>query len=140
MKKIFFLCSVLAIVSCSSTKTNTGSKPLYEILTIQHDGGANIRFNEILTEEKEIKMLQGDENLRKKIQPGDINTSNFVILNMGEKTTPDYSVKVKSVTETADKIIIRIEDPGPSENAEAPEYFYPYTIIKINSKKPIMIE
>jgi hypothetical protein len=141
MKKAVLFISILLVCSCSSTKKSTASKPLYEILTTQNDGGANIRFNEILSEEKEIKMLLGDENLRKKIKPEDLKTSNFVILNMGEKNSTGYSIKVKNVVETADKIIITTEDAGPKQEIAAGEEFsYPYTIIKINSKKAIVIE
>ena len=141
MKKIVLLLFVLTMLSCSSKKTTAGAKTLYEILTTQADGGANIRFNEILTEEREIKMLQNDENLRKKIKPEDINSSNFVILNMGETTSTGTTIKIKSVEETADKIIIKVEAlPAPKENTADADYYYPYTIIKINSKKPIVIE
>ena len=68
MKKIGLLLLILFLVSCGATSTkSSGAKPLFEILTQQADGGASIRFFEILTEEKEIAMLQNDEKLKNKI-------------------------------------------------------------------------
>src|SRR6187402_1550971 len=103
MKKIavLFLIAVV-VVSCKST-SDKGTKPLYEVLTQQSTGGAQVRFFEILTEEREIKMLQNDDNLKKKIKDGDINTSNFIILNLGEQTSGGYYIGVEKVEETADK-------------------------------------
>ena len=60
-----FLIAML-LLSCGS-KSKLAYKPLYEVLTQQKDGGATIRFFEILNEAKEIKMLLNDSNLRKKI-------------------------------------------------------------------------
>ena len=59
-KGIVFCALVLFLFSCSSSK-NGLNKPVYEILTVNNDGGANIKFYEILTEPKEIMMLLGDE-------------------------------------------------------------------------------
>lgn len=141
MKKIPFLLLVLFLIGCSSKLKTTGTKPLYEILSTQSDGGASIRFFEILTEEKEIKMLQNDDDLKTKITADDLNTSNFVILNMGEKATPDYTIAVEKVEETPDKIIITTRDQNPKESLTADQdvYYYPYTIVKINSKKTIEV-
>ncbi len=141
MRIIFVFATVFLLAACSSTK-NTGDNSLYQVLTMQSNGGASIRFNEILTEEKEIRMLQYDENLRKKINPQDLTRSNFVIINLGEKNTDGYQIRVKSVEELSDKIVITTEEVAPN-NPETPEadiYFFPYTIIKVNSKKPIQIQ
>jgi len=142
MKKIFAAFLVLFLISCSTTHKSTASKQLYEILTQQDDGGATIRFFEILSEEREIKMLQNDPLLKDKISAQDINAANFVILNMGEKTTQGYNIKVKNVEETASKIIITVEDIAPkiAGVAENEVFYYPYTIVKVNSKKEITIQ
>ena len=132
---------ILCVTACSPKVLPTGEKQLYEVLTRQNDGGANIRFYEILTEPREIKMLQNDDNLKKKIRAEDITTANFVILNLGEKNSGGYSINIKSVTETSDKIIITVEEVGPKQNEMATSVMsYPYTIVKVNSKKPIVIQ
>jgi len=142
MKKALILFSLLFLISCSTSHKTVESKPLYEILSSQEDGGATIRFFEILSEEREIKMLQNDEFLKNKINADDTKTANFVILNMGEKTTLGYSISVQNVEETTSKIIITTKDNEPkSKRVEEKEvFYYPYTIVKVNSKKEIVIQ
>ena len=142
MKKGLSILIILFLISCGTKRSATESKPLFEILTTQEDGGATIRFFEILTEEKEIKMLQNDALLKNKISAQDLNTANFVILNMGEKNTLGYTIDVKSVEETQDKIIITVRDVAPKTAgvAENEIFYYPYSILKINSKKEISIQ
>lgn len=88
MKKLPIIFLTLFLFSCgaSSTKTSAANS-LYEVLTQQADGGASIQFFEILSDQREIAMLQNDEKLKNKIKPTDIQTSNFIVLNMGEKTS-----------------------------------------------------
>lgn len=142
MKKVLSIFIILFLIGCSTKQSATESKPLLEILTTQEDGGASIRFFEILTEEKEIKMLQNDALLKNKISAQDLNTANFVILNMGEKNTLGHTIDVKSVEETQDKIIITVRDVAPIKVglAEQEIFYYPYSILKINSKKEISIQ
>ncbi len=141
MKKLALSLMTLFLFSCSSTKTDTSSKPLYEVLTEQNNGGADIRFFEILTEEKEIKMLQGDENLKNKIKPDDINKANFVILNLGEKSSGGHSIEVVKAEETATQIILTIKENAPKPGEMTMTVMSnPYTIVKVNSKKEIVIK
>ena len=141
MKKYLLLIVILVLYSCSSTK-NTISKPLYEVLSVTNDGGATIKFYEILTESKEINMLLGDETLRKLIKPKDISESNFLILNAGPTKESYNRIKVEKIVETATEIEIYIKDT--QKNIEATQQDettkYPYSVVKINSKKPIVIK
>jgi len=141
MRKAIPVLLVLFLASCSSTKTAV-NKPLYEVLTTNDDGGAHIKFYEILTESKEIMMLLGDETLRKKIKKDDTATSSFIILNSGPTKESYNRVKVEKVVETATEILVYVKDTQKSteENLADENISYPYTIIKINSKKPIVIK
>lgn len=131
----------LLLFSCKSTNKTTETNVIYEVLTEQNNGGANFRFYEILTEEKEIKMLLNDPNLKNKIKPTDIKTCNFVILNMGEQSANNKIIKVKKVEETPDRILIYLEDgKESSDKINNSEIATPYTIIKIYSKKEILIQ
>ena len=141
IKKIVIIFVVLIITSCSSNSKVTTTKPLFEVLSQQNDGGAGIRFFEILSEPNEIKMLLSDDNLKQKIDANDITSCNFIILNMGEKKTNGYSITIKSIQETTDKIIIETVDKEPEKTSSTDtNYVYPYSIIKINSKKEIVIK
>lgn len=141
MKKILFSVLTLILVSCSSTVKTTVKKQLFEVVAQQSDGGANIRFFEILSEPKEIEILLHDEKLKGKIEQSDIQNSNFVILNMGEKTSSGYQIGVESVSETDKNIIITVKETIPDPNAMTLQVItYPYCIVKINSKKEIVIK
>ncbi|WP_318640428.1 protease complex subunit PrcB family protein [Flavobacterium ardleyense] len=142
MKKVAILLSGIFIVACSSQKNQKDSKhPLYEVLLQSDQDGADIQFYEILSEANEITMLLGDPDLRKKINEDDIKTANFVILNMGEKTSAGYSIGVDSVVEEADKIILTVKENSPQKGAmTASVMTYPFAIVKINSKKKIEIK
>lgn len=142
IRKVSVLTILLVLIGCGTKRSVSETPPLFEVLTQQEDGGASIRFFEILSEEREIRMLQNDELLKNKISSNDLKTANFVILNMGEKTTLGYKIGVKSVEETPSQIIIKVEDSEPRSilTAEKDVYYYPYSIVKVNSKKEIVIQ
>lgn len=142
MKKgIGSLVLVLVLFSCKTVMKVPENKPLYEVLLQQSNGGGNINFYEILTESKEIKMLLNDEQLAGKINANDVLQSNFVILNMGEKPTGGYAITVDSVTETDKNIIVKVKQISPEPGAMLMQSItYPYAVVKINSKKEIVIK
>ncbi|CAM2984980.1 protease complex subunit PrcB family protein [Flavobacterium frigoris] len=142
MKKISSVFIIFLLVSCGATVIKeTGKSPLFEVLTQQSDGGGNIHFYEILTEPNEIKMLQNDKQLKNKITAIDVQRSNFVILNMGEKSTGGYSVAVESVQETEKNIIINVKESSPELGTMVSQVItYPFCVVKINSKKEIIIK
>lgn len=142
MKKISLLFLTLILISCGATSTKTAVKrPLFEVLTQQSYGGANIQFFEILSEPNEIKMLQNDDKLRKKIKPNDIQNSNFIVLNMGEKPTTGFKIGVESAIETDKNIVITVKESSPETGAIVSQLVTnPYCVVRINSKKEIIIK
>jgi hypothetical protein len=134
-------CIALFLMACSSGKSGAG-KPLFEVLTVNDDGGANIKFYEVLSEPKEINMLLGDETLRKKIKPTDTTASTFVILNAGPTRETANHIKIVKVLETATEIQVFVNDTQNNTPIDLSDEDtrYPYTIVKINSKKPIVIK
>jgi hypothetical protein len=140
MKKVISVLVVFVLVSCGAKKASN-TNALYEVLTTQSDGGGNIKFFEILTEPNEIKMLENDPLLSSKMKHDDISTSNYIILNMGEKNTGGYSIAVEKVEETDKNIIITVKENSPAPDAMTMQVItYPYTVVKIHSKKPILIQ
>lgn len=142
MKKIIVLLVAVALVSCGATVTKSSEKSsLYEVLTQQTNGGASIRFFEILSEPNEIAMLQNDENLKNKISSNDVQTANFIVLNMGEKTSGGYSIGIDSVIETDKNIVITIKETNPEPGSMVTQAFTnPFCVVKINSKKEIIFK
>lgn len=141
MKKIALVLLTVLLFSCASTNKTADKSPLFEVLTQQNDGGASIHFFEILSEPNEIKMLQGDENLKSKIGLNDIQTSNFVILNMGQKTTGGYKIGIENVVETDKNIIITVKETIPEPGGVVTQVFTnPFCVVRINSKKEIIFK
>lgn len=140
MKKVVSVLAIFILISCGAKKS-ASSTALYEVLTTQSDGGGNIKFFEILTEPNEIKMLENDPLLADKVKNNDTNSANYVILNMGEKNTSGYSIDVVNVEETDKNIIITVKENSPAADAMTMQVIsYPYTVVKINSKKEIIIK
>ena len=141
MKKVIWVLAVFVLISCGGTKKTSDSKGLYEILTEQSNGGGNIKFFEILSEPNEIKMLENDPLLKDKMKSSDISNSNYVILNMGEKNSGGYSIGIENVEETDKNIIITVKENNPSPDAMVTQVIsYPYTVVRIHSKKEIIIK
>lgn len=142
MKKILISLFAVVLASCSSASIKTtDANKLYEVLTQQSNGGASIRFFEILSEPSEIKMLQNDDTLKHKVSALDVQNANFVILNMGEKTTGGYSIGIENVVETDSNIIITVKETNPDPGSMVTQAFtMPFCVVKINSKKPIIFK
>ncbi len=141
MKKIAILFVIIIFASCSSKKGTDSSKQLYQVLVSSDYGGGSFEFYETITEEKEFKMLLGDEEIRKFVKPNDILTSNFILVNIGEKSTSGYKIEISKVEEFADKIVVEIKQKKPDENQSSLQVITnPYCVVKINSKKPIEIK
>jgi hypothetical protein len=141
MKKVISGLTVFVLISCGGVKKTSDAKALYEVLTEQSDGGGNIKFYEILTEPNEIKMLENDPLLAAKMKQDDISNSNYIILNMGEKNTGGYSIGVEKVEETDKNIIITVKEKSPAPDAMVMQVItYPYTVVKVHSKKEIIIK
>ncbi|CAD0007284.1 protease complex subunit PrcB family protein [Flavobacterium chungangense] len=141
MKKVISVLAVFVLISCGAKKASESNVPLYEVLTQQSDGGGNIKFFEILSEPNEILMLQNDPLLKSKMKQDDINNSNYVILNMGEKSSGGYSIGVEKVEETEKNIIITVKENAPAKDAMVIQVIsYPYTVVKVHSKKEIIVK
>lgn len=141
MRKYLLIMLGVLLYSCSSTK-NTAERPLYEVLIANNDGGANIKFYEILSESKEIKMLLGDETLGKLIKPKDITESTFLVLNSGPTKESLNRVKIEKIVETSTQIEVYIKDSQKNldPNMIDDTTKYPYTVVKVNSKKAIIFK
>jgi hypothetical protein len=86
-------------------------------------------------------MLQNDENLKNKISSNDVQTANFIVLNMGEKTSGGYSIGIDSVVETDKNIVITIKETSPEPGSMVTQAFTnPFCVVKINSKKDIIFK
>lgn len=138
-KKFSLLVFILIISSCTPTKKPIESKPLFDILFSDEFGGGSFQFYEIITEENEFKMLLSDDLIKSYVKKDDIKTSNYILVNLGEKPSGGYTIKVENVEELSDKIIVTIKEIPPSGIATS-VMTKPCYVIKIKSKKPIEIK
>lgn len=139
--KLILLILIGMLISCSTSQKTNDGKPLYEVLYQDAYAGASIQFYEIVTESKEYKMLLNDDKLKKKITANDITTSNFLILNLGERNSGGYAIAVDSIEETSESIIVTVKEvtPKPGEPVTL-AMTYPMCIVKINSKKEVIFK
>lgn len=141
MKKAVFLFTILVAISCGPTKGDANKRPLYEILTQQTNGGAKVRFFEIISQPQEFTMIKNDPELKSKIKADDINTANFLILSLGEKNSGGYAIGIESVVETDSNIIVTVKETAPDPDAMVTMGFTnPYCVVRINSKKEIIFK
>ncbi len=139
MKKYSLILFAIILTSCTSTKKPLESKPLYDVLFGSDYGGGSFQFYEIISEENEFQMLLGDDMIKSYVKKEDIKSNNFILINMGEKPTAGFTIKVESIQELADKIIVTIKEIPPQEIATS-VITKPCYVIKIKSKKTIEIK
>jgi hypothetical protein len=138
-KLLLLLIGISFLNSCKTKPFVEKPYELYEILKFDEQGGASIRFYEIVSEPNEFKMLLGDKDLKDKIKKDDISTSNFLLLNMGEKSSGGYTFEIEKVEETQESILVTIKEIEP-EGMVTTVMTYPMAIVKINSKKKIVFQ
>jgi hypothetical protein len=142
-KAVFTLIIIFTLMACSSQKKAKyeSATVLYEVL-MQHEYlGSEFKFYELVTEPNEFRMLLSMKELKGKVKEKDIETCNFLLLNSGMKSSGGYTIGIESVVETEENIIVRVLEKSPDvgENVTM-AISYPMCIVKINSKKKIVIK
>ena len=138
MKKIFSVLLVMLLAACGTHKDKSSADKMFSVLVSNDYGGNKFQFYEIISEPEEFKMFLGDKVLKRLVKPDDINTCNFLLLNMGEKDATGYKVTVTKVEELPDKVIVTVKESAPDATSKSvPDQTFPYSVVKINSKKKI---
>ncbi|MBC7494343.1 MAG: hypothetical protein H7221_04985 [Flavobacterium sp.] len=133
MKKIICFLFIVHLVSCSSNKKLVVAEPLFKIIKRNEGQGGSFKFYETITENNEFSMLVNDPDLKEILQPNDIKTANYALINLGIKPDSGYTIKVFLESETTDKIVLKIIEVLPTLANSEPSS--PLFIIKVNSKK-----
>jgi hypothetical protein len=139
IKKIAIASLFLVLFSCSSTKPPLISAVKYDVLFGSDYGGATFQFYEIISEKDEFNILLTDDMIKPYVKKDDIETCNFILVNMGEKKSEGYTLKVQKVEELPDKIIITLKEIEP-RGTVTQVTTKPCYVLKIKSKKPIEIK
>jgi hypothetical protein len=138
IKKIGPILLVITLFSCSSSKSPMISEPMYDVLFGSEYGGASFQFYEIVSDEKEFNILLTDDMIKPYVKKEDIETCNFILVNMGEKPSGGYTLEVQKVEELDNKVIVTLKEIEPKGVATT-AVTKPCYVIKIKSKKPIEI-
>jgi hypothetical protein len=139
IKKIAIASLFLVLFSCSSTKPPLISAVKYDVLFGSDYGGASFQFYEIISEKDEFNILLTDDMIKPYVKKEDIETCNFILVNMGEKRSEGYTLKVQKIEELPDKIIITLKEIEP-RGTVTQVTTKPCYVLKIKSKKPIEIK
>jgi hypothetical protein len=139
IKKNVIALLVLLLLSCSTTKPPLISAIKYDVLFRSDYGGASFQFYEIISEKDEFNILLTDDMIKPYVKKDDIETCNFILVNMGEKNAAGYTLKVQKVEELPDKIVVTLKEIEPKGNV-AQVITKPCYVLKIKSKKPIEIK
>jgi len=138
-KKIVIASLFLVLFSCSSTKPPLISAVKYDVLFGSDYGGASFQFYEIISEKDEFNILLTDDMIKPYVKKEDIETCNFILVNMGEKKSEGYTLKVQKIEELPDKIVITLKEIEP-RGTVTQLTTKPCYVLKIKSKKPIEIK
>lgn len=139
IKKVLIASLFLILFSCSTSKPPLISAIKYDVLFGSDYGGASFQFYEIISEKDEFNILLTDEMIKPYVKKEDIETCNFILVNMGEKKSEGYTLKVQKVEELPDKIVVTLKEIEPRGNV-VQVTTKPCYVIKIKSKKPIEIK
>lgn len=139
IKKIVTFAFILTLVACGATKPPMVSGVKYDVLFRSDYGGGAFQFYEIITEKNEFDMLLSDDMIKPYVKKGDIETCNFILVNMGEKKSEGYTLKVQKIEEQKDKIVITLKEIEP-KGMVAEVLTKPCYVLKIKSKKTIEIK
>ncbi|RAR75391.1 protease complex subunit PrcB family protein [Flavobacterium aciduliphilum] len=131
------LCFLL-FFSCSTQKQPLVSSLKYDILFGNDYGGASFQFYEIITEQDEFTILLTDDMIKPYVKKDDIEKNNFILINLGEKKSKGYTIKIQKIEERSDKIILTIKEIEPKGNV-VQTTTNPCFVLKVKSKKPIEI-
>lgn len=125
--------------SCSTAKKENLKTNLYEILYQGNDGSAlkSYRLLKNFEDYKAVYMPLKQKN----IPYIDFEKSNVLVINLGKKKGFGFSVLPEKIIEDKNNIIIILKETYTSQ-IERNKIIYsnPITIIKINSKKEVILK
>lgn len=144
MKKVVCYLSVIFLFSCAgknikNAQANSSSNS-FEI--IYQNSNSSIP-------KKSYRVIRNVEDFRaffismkeEKIPNIDFSNSNVLLLNMGKKNTGGYSVVPEKIIEDNGKLIMMIKETYPKKgDMVTMAVTNPVCIVKINSKKEILIK
>lgn len=144
MKKLGCYLLLLSVMACGSNSLNKSeaknSSDKFEV--IYRSGYSGLP-------QKTYRVIRNNEDLRAffismkedKVPVVDFQTSNVLILNMGQKNTGGYDVYPEKMIDDGNTIIMVIKEVYPQKgDMVTTALTSPICVVKINSKKEIIIK
>ena len=143
-KLISQLLCVLFLVSCNSGKlpasATKNENEHYEVVYYNLYTGSPKKSFRLIKNFEDYKAVF--LNLRvSKIPRIDFETQNVLVCNVGENEKGLYAVQVEKVVEDSNKLIVVLRKMDfPKEMVNKKVNYYPITIVKIKSKKEVILK
>jgi len=145
MKKLLIIPIIAMMASCNCKKEAAGEEkgssrqPTFEVLSESAYQGRENESFEIVKDKATLEALYQSVNIEN-VPVIDFTQQRVVALFLGQKNSGGHAIKVKNVTEKDNKVYVEVEKlgPKPGENATM-AITNPYTIVKINSNKEIVV-
>lgn len=131
---ILALCMIVGVVLCGCEQSSVNPK----------EEGKECEYTVVAVRDCPEELLKNLEE--KKINPFQMTYQDgnylYMAVGYGEQKTGGYSILVKKLTETKDKIFLNTELRGPSKEETVPEKpSFPYVVIKMeNVSKEVVFE
>ena len=148
MKKLFIVPIIAMIVSCNCKKAtvagentaDSAKQPLFEVLSESAYQGRETESFEVIKDVASLNALYQSVNLENTPKI-DFKNERVVAVFLGQKNTGGHAIKVKNATEKDNKIYLEIEKSSPKSGENATMAITnPYTIVKVNSVKEIVLK
>lgn len=144
MKRVIVLFFVFNLfLNCSSQKKSSvkvADAKMYQVIYKSFYTGAKNKSYRLLKNFEDYKSLLLSLPVVK-IQGVDFNSNNVLVLNIGSRESQVFRMIPEKVYEDNDKIIIVLKKEFPQKDLSKPKAeFYPITIVKINSKKEVVLQ
>lgn len=146
MKKLFIFPMIVMLISCNCKKATVAEDdsmskaPLFEILGESQYQGREEEAFEVIKDEASLKTLYQSIN-NEDLPKIDFTKQRVVAVFLGQRNSGGYAIKIKNVTEKANKIYVEIEkiSPKPGEGVTM-AITNPYSVAKINSSKEVVFK
>lgn len=151
MKKIILVPFAILLFSCNSSKApsdsvngtvieNRQTKKLYSVLSESAYQGKESKSYEVIKDSESLLKLYRSVN-DEQIPRIDFSKERIVALFLGQKNSGGYAIKVEDVVEKGGKIYVSVKEIAPKSGEMATMAITnPYTFVKINSNKEIILQ
>ncbi|MGX7666563.1 protease complex subunit PrcB family protein [Flavobacterium pedocola] len=148
IKTLFFSICVSVLASCNSSKEMTqknSNDTTFKVIYSSEYGGDEKEGFEVIDSEAKLKSfysrIQLDSEVSSSFEKIDFETSNILVLHLGQKTTGGYNVSVESIESVEDKLQVKRKIIAPKQGEFVTTALTnPYCIVSLPKKSEYLIK